>query len=76
MVSSTVRGTTTCSVAVGLTQFSMTSRLVFLVVGPVVDIKLVALQAGVFGRAFALRFAPAALVVAVAVAVVTGMVML
>ncbi|HVM19012.1 MAG TPA: permease, partial [Egibacteraceae bacterium] len=63
-------------VAVGLTQFSMTSRLVFLVVGPVVDIKLVALQAGVFGRAFALRFAPAALVVAVAVAVVTGMVML
>jgi uncharacterized protein len=63
-------------VAVGLTQFSMTSRLVFLVVGPVVDIKLVALQAGVFGRAFAMRFAPLALLVAVGVAVFTGQVLL
>jgi uncharacterized membrane protein YraQ (UPF0718 family) len=59
-------------VAVGLTQFSLTSRLVFLVVGPVVDLKLVALQAGTFGRAFAVRFAPAAFLVAVVVAVVVG----
>ena len=63
-------------VAVGLSQFSLTSRLVFLVVGPVVDLKLVALQAGTFGRSFALRFAPAAFVVAVAVAVVVGQVVL
>jgi uncharacterized protein len=38
-------------VAASLSQFSLTSRLVFLVVGPVVDIKLIALQVGVFGRA-------------------------
>ena len=63
-------------VAVGLTQFSLTSRLVFLVVGPVVDLKLVALQAGTFGRAFALRFAPVAFVTAVVVAVVVGRVVL
>lgn len=59
-------------VAVGLTQFSLTSRLVFLVVGPAVDLKLVALQAGTFGRAFALRFAPLAFGVAVLVAFTTG----
>ena len=63
-------------VAVGLTQFSLTSRLVFLVVGPAVDLKLVALQAGTFGRAFALRFAPAAFVVAVLVATGVGTVLL
>ena len=63
-------------VAVGLTQFSLTSRLVFLVVGPVVDLKLIALQAGVFGRAFALRFAPAAFAVAVVVAAGVGTVIL
>jgi uncharacterized protein len=59
-------------VATGLTQFSMTSRLVFMVVGPVVDIKLVALQAGVFGRKFAYRFAPLSMAVAIAMAVLIG----
>ncbi len=59
-------------VAASLTQFSLTSRLVFLVVGPAVDLKLIALQAGTFGRGFALRFAPATLAVAVLVAVATG----
>jgi uncharacterized membrane protein YraQ (UPF0718 family) len=59
-------------VAASLSQFSLTSRLVFLVVGPVVDIKLIALQVGVFGRAFALRFAPLAFAVAVSTALVTG----
>lgn len=59
-------------VAAGLTQFSLTSRLVFLVVGPMVDVKLVALQAGTFGRRFALRFAPLTLVVAVGSAVLVG----
>jgi uncharacterized protein len=59
-------------VATGLSQFSATSRLVFLVVGPAVDIKLVALQAGVFGKRFAARFAPLAFVVAVLTAVAVG----
>ncbi|HUH06838.1 MAG TPA: permease [Egibacteraceae bacterium] len=59
-------------VAAGLTQFSMTSRLVFLVVGPAVDIKLIALQAGVFGRRFAVRFAPTAFAVAVGAGVLFG----
>ena len=44
----------------------------FLVVGPAVDVKLIALQAGVFGRRFALRFAPLTFGVAVVCAVVVG----
>jgi uncharacterized protein len=63
-------------VAASLAQFSLTSRLVFLVVGPAVDIKLVALQAGVFGRPFAVRFAPLTLVVAIGCALVAGWVLL
>ena len=63
-------------VAAGLPQFSLTSRLVFLVVGPVIDIKLVAMHAGVFGRPFALRFAPVTFAVAVASAVLVGQVLL
>ena len=31
-------------VAASLTQFSLTSRLAFMVVGPMVDVKLIALQ--------------------------------
>jgi hypothetical protein len=49
------------------------SRLVFLVVGPAVDVKLIALQAGTFGRTFAIRFAPATFVVATGCAVLVGM---
>jgi uncharacterized protein len=45
-------------VAASLTQFSLTSRLAFMVVGPMVDVKLISLQAGTFGGRFALRFAP------------------
>lgn len=63
-------------VAAGLPQFSLTSRLVFLVVGPVIDLKLVAMHAGVFGRRFAAVFAPVTLVVAVLSAVVVGRVLL
>lgn len=63
-------------VAAGLPQFSLTSRLVFLVVGPVIDLKLVAMHAGVFGRRFAMVFAPVTLVVAVLSAVVVGQVVL
>jgi uncharacterized membrane protein YraQ (UPF0718 family) len=63
-------------VAASLTQFSLTARLAFLVVGPMIDLKLFAMQAGTFGRAFAVRFAPATFVLAVAVSVLVGTVLL
>ncbi|MFE1256765.1 permease [Streptomyces fungicidicus] len=63
-------------VAASLTQFSLTARLAFLVVGPMVDLKLFAMQAGTFGRPFALRFAPATLALAVVVSALTGAVLL
>lgn len=63
-------------VAASLTQFSLTARLAFLVVGPMIDLKLFAMQTGTFGRGFALRFAPATFVVAVASAVLVGTVLL
>ncbi|WP_308406621.1 permease [Streptomyces sp. AC555_RSS877] len=63
-------------VAASLTQFSLTARLAFLVVGPMIDLKLFAMQAGTFGRGFAVRFAPATFVLAVAVSVLTGAVLL
>jgi hypothetical protein len=56
-------------VAAPLTQFSLTARLAFLVVGPMVDLKLFAMQAGAFGRRFAVRFAPATVAVGVAMSV-------
>ncbi|WP_406414841.1 permease [Streptomyces sp. NBC_01614] len=63
-------------VAASLSQFSLTARLTFLVVGPMIDLKLFAMQAGTFGRAFALRFAPATFVLAVVVSVLVGAVIL
>ncbi|MBQ1092704.1 permease [Streptomyces sp. B93] len=59
-------------VAASLTGFSPTARLAFMVVGPMVDLKLIALQAGTFGRAFAVRFSAVTWVVAVASSVVVG----
>ena len=63
-------------IAASLREFSMTARLAFLVVGPMVDIKLVALQSGTFGRAFAARFAPFTFVVAVASSLAVGWLLL
>jgi uncharacterized membrane protein YraQ (UPF0718 family) len=63
-------------VAASLTQFSLTARLAFLVVGPMIDLKLFALQAGTFGRGFALRFAPATFGVAILVSAAVGAVLL
>lgn len=63
-------------VAASLSQFSATAQLAFLVVGPVVDIKLVAMQAGTFGREFTLRFVPVCLVVALAATLLVGGVLL
>jgi uncharacterized protein len=59
-------------VATGLTSFPLSARLTFLVVGPMVDLKLVALQAGTFGRRFAMRFAPLTWMVAVLVSALFG----
>jgi uncharacterized membrane protein YraQ (UPF0718 family) len=59
-------------VAASLQQFSLSARLVFLVVGPAVDVKLIAMQAGVFGRRFALRFPALTFVVAVGSALLVG----
>jgi uncharacterized membrane protein YraQ (UPF0718 family) len=63
-------------VAASLTMVPLIPRLVFLVVGPAVDVKLVAMQAGLFGRSFALRFAPVTLVVATVLATAVGLVLL
>ncbi|MEZ5407991.1 MAG: hypothetical protein R2761_08205 [Acidimicrobiales bacterium] len=49
---------------------------VFLVVGPVIDLKLIAMQSGILGRAFTVRFAPLCFAVAVLSAVVVGRVVL
>ena len=59
-------------VAASLTQFSLAARLTFLVVGPMVDVKLIALQSGTFGRPFAARFAPLTFAVAVASSALVG----
>jgi uncharacterized membrane protein YraQ (UPF0718 family) len=63
-------------VAASLSQFSLSARLAFLVVGPTVDLKLIAMQAGTFGRGFAARFAPTTFAVAVLVSVLVGAVLL
>ncbi|MEH0546079.1 permease [Streptomyces sp. B21-105] len=63
-------------VAASLSGFSPVARLTFMVVGPMVDLKLIALQAGTFGRAFAVRFSAATAVVAVVCSAVIGGVLL
>ncbi|MGW0120791.1 permease [Streptomyces sp. NPDC003327] len=59
-------------VAASFTGFSPTARLAFMVVGPMVDLKLIALQSGAFGRAFAVRFCAGTFVVAVLCCVLVG----
>ncbi|MET9678851.1 permease [Streptomyces coeruleorubidus] len=59
-------------VAASLSGFSPTARLAFMVVGPMVDLKLIALQTGTFGRSFALRFSSATWLVAVGSSVLVG----
>jgi len=63
-------------VAASLTEFPLYALLVFLVVGPMVDLKLIAMQGGTFGRAFVTRFAPVTLLVAITCAVIVGVVLL
>jgi uncharacterized membrane protein YraQ (UPF0718 family) len=59
-------------IASSLTQFSLTARLAFMVVGPAIDLKLFAMQTGSFGGRFSTRFAPLTLAVAVLCASITG----
>jgi uncharacterized membrane protein YraQ (UPF0718 family) len=63
-------------VAASLTQFSLTARLAFMVVGPMVDVKLIALQAGTFGRRFTAFVAPITFCVAVGSAALVGALLL
>jgi hypothetical protein len=59
-------------IASSLTQFSLTARLAFMVVGPAIDVKLFAMQVGTFGWRFARRLAPVTFVVALAAAALVG----
>ncbi|MCH9702723.1 MAG: permease, partial [Actinomycetia bacterium] len=63
-------------VAASLSMLPLLPRLVFLVVGPAIDIKLFAMQVGMFGRAFAVRFAPATFFVAIIMATGVGLLLL
>lgn len=62
-------------VVASLPGVSPTAQLVFLVVGPMVDVKLFAMQSGAFGMKFASRFMPLTLLICVWSAVVVGAVM-
>lgn len=59
-------------IASSLTQFSLTARLTFMVIGPMVDIKLIIMHAGAFGRAFAVRFAPLVVIAGITASVLVG----
>jgi uncharacterized protein len=59
-------------VAASFTEFSPTAKLAFMVVGPAVDVKLISLQVGTFGRAFAVRFAPVTFLTAVLSSLLLG----
>jgi uncharacterized membrane protein YraQ (UPF0718 family) len=59
-------------VAASLTEFSLTAKLAFLVVGPMVDLKLISLQVGTFSSKFATRFAPATFILAVLFSILVG----
>jgi uncharacterized membrane protein YraQ (UPF0718 family) len=56
-------------VASSLTAFSPMAQLVFMTVSPMVDVKLISMQAGTFGTGFTARFAPTTFLLAVLVAV-------
>ena len=60
-------------VAASFSTIPVVGKLVFLTVGPAIDIKLFAMQSGTFGRKFAMRFGPLTFVVAVVVATATGL---
>lgn len=59
-------------VAASFTAFSDTAKLVFMVVGPAMDVKLASMEAGTFGGAFARQFVPVVVGTAVLSATVVG----
>ncbi len=59
-------------IAASFTLVSPTAQLVFMVVGPMVDVKLAAMQYGAWGGRFVRVFVPVTAVVAVCSAVVVG----
>lgn len=59
-------------IAASLKQFSPTAQLALMVVGPMVDIKLIALQIGTFGRRFTMLFAPLTFACALAATTLVG----
>ncbi|WP_280265932.1 permease [Nocardia wallacei] len=61
-------------VAASMSGLPLLPRLVFLVVGPAVDVKLFAMQAGTFGRRFAIRFAPLTFAVATGCGALAGLI--
>jgi uncharacterized membrane protein YraQ (UPF0718 family) len=63
-------------VAASFAPLPLPALLAFMVVGPAVDIKLVAMQSGWFGRSFTVRFAPLTFVVALVASLVVGSVLL
>ena len=63
-------------VAASMTMLPLVPKLVFLVVGPAFDVKLSAMQSGMFGRRFAVRFGPATFVVAAVVGTIVGLAVL
>lgn len=63
-------------VVAGLSMVPLVPRLVFLVVGPAIDVKLAIMQSGAFGRSFAMRFGPLTFVVATVTATVVGLLLL
>lgn len=63
-------------IAASLNQFPPVAQLAFMVVGPVIDVKLLSMQAGTFGRRFATIFAPLSFVVAIIASLAVGSVVL
>jgi uncharacterized membrane protein YraQ (UPF0718 family) len=63
-------------IAASFTEFSSTAKLTFMVVGPMVDLKLISMQAGTFGKKFTYRFAPTTAVVAISLSVIVGWLLL
>lgn len=59
-------------VAASFVRFPAAAQLAFMVVGPAVDLKLVAMQLGTFGARMAMRLAPLTLLTAIGCAVGVG----
>lgn len=63
-------------VAASFTAFSPTAQLVFMTVGPMVDLNLISMQIGSFGPAFVARFVPLTLAACTGVAVLVAVIAL